>query len=165
MKTLSLFALLVVACANPKPTTTPEPIATTARQQFPMNVRWEERALSETHATLVVHVQRLNALPMPLVVSVTVPPGVVVKGTTHFSLEPNVEADDQTQTLELSYAQRPTAPAELHVDGDATSMGVHATQLYRFGRPEPEEPHVNATGPSPAGKGGVPMGPSVPMSP
>jgi hypothetical protein len=131
-----------------------------------MRVRWEQQALTPTGATLVAHVERLNALRIPFLVRVEFPAGVKVEqGRTKLELLPNAEAVETTETYVVSFASPPTTDALLLVDGDTQGMGFHSKQEYRFGRPDPEGPRVNATGPAPTGKGGKSLGPSVPLTP
>lgn len=174
-QSLALTALLLAACANPSNQSTvasasaaraelSAPTGTTVRQQFPMRLWWEEQSLTATGATLVAHVERLNALRIPFKLQVEFPEEVkVVQGRTQFELPPNPEAIETTEKYVLTFAGPPTQDALLLVDGDAQGMGFHGKVPYRFGRPNPEEPRVEATGPAPTGKNGKPMGPSIPL--
>ena len=174
---LALAALLGAACANPSNQSNPaasQTLAlaqgsttpgTTVRQQFPMRLRWEERALTETGATLVAHVERLNALRIPFVLQVELPAGVKVeRGRTRLELPPNSDAVETTEEYVLTFATAPAQDALLLVDGENQAMGFHGKVAYRFGRTSPAEPHLDAAGPSPTGTDGKAMGPSIPLT-
>lgn len=166
------FALALAACANPSPPPQtpatapahvqqmPEP---TVRLESPVKVRWEERALSATGATVVAHVERLNAVPVPLLLRVEVPDGVTLKsGRKDVPLAPNAEPGTVSEVYELAFAQPPAGDLVLRVDGDTEGMGFHFQVPYRFGRPAPEAAAPAPTGPA-FMKGGKSMGGTIPL--
>ncbi len=161
---IALAVLCLAVAASCASTVTPAKVEPTSRQQFPVTVRWEEKARSERGVTLAAHVTRLSAMPMALHVVVDVPAGAKLEtGRQKFDLLPNTEGVEIVETYTVLFDTPPPTDLLLHVDADAQSFGYHAKVPYRFGRPEPLGVQVDATGPSPAGKGGRPVGNSVPL--
>lgn len=170
----TLLATALAACANQAPAANPpaappahaahtqqmpEP---TVRLESPVKVRWVERARSATAATVVAEVERLNLVPVPLLVRVEVPAGVTVKtGRTELPLPPNTEPGTVAETLELAFDAPPAGDLVLRVDGDTEGLGFHFQVPYRFGRPAPEVPVPAATGPT--FKKGALSGPTIPV--
>lgn len=156
--------LLVAGCVSPEPEAgRAEPVRSTVRLQSPVKVRWEERSRTAAGAVLVAHVERVTAVPLPLLLRLEVPAGVkVLAGRARLELPANAEASDAAETFELAWAVTPAADARLRVDGESAGLGFHFDVPYRFGRAEPEPRPPAATGPS-AGKGGRQFGPSIPV--
>lgn len=167
---LALAAL--VGCANQSAPATAAPAAPkrvqqlpepTVRLESPVKVRWEEVERTATAAVVVAHVERVNAVPVPLLLRVEVPAGVEVKrGTLELRLAPNPEAGTMSERYELAFTAPPAGDLVLRVDGDTDAMGFHFQVPYRFGRPAPEAPGPAATGPA-FQKGGKNFGPSIPL--
>lgn len=169
---LSALVLGLAACANQAPPANPPPATSahtqqmpepTVRLESPVKVRWAERARTSTSATVVAEVERLNLVPVPLLVRIDVPEGVTVKaGRTELPLAPNAEPGTVAETLELAFDQPPMGDLVLRVDGDTEGLGFHYRVPYRFGRAAPETPPPAATGPT-FHKGGALSGPTIPL--
>jgi hypothetical protein len=158
---IALALLCLASCAS---TTSPPTLETTSRQQFPMTVRWEVTSRTERGVTLAAHVTRLTALPLTFHVVLDVPAGAKLEsGRQKFDLLPNTEGVEIVETYSVLFDTLPAEDLLLHVDGDGQNAGYHAKVPYRFGRAEPTAAPVDATGPAPAGKGGRPVGNSVPL--
>jgi hypothetical protein len=169
---LASSALLAVAgCANQAPASNPptapaphtqqmpEP---TVRLESPLKVRWVERSRSATAATVLAEVERVNLVPVPLLMRIEVPSGVTVKaGRTELPLPPNTEPGTVAETLELAFDAAPAGDLVLRVDGDTEGLGFHFQVPYRFGRPAPEAPAPAATGPT--FRKGALSGPTIPV--
>ncbi|MEW5738523.1 MAG: hypothetical protein AB1938_06325 [Myxococcota bacterium] len=172
-QTFFLGAALLAGCANqstpaPAPPAAPPTHAQqmpgpTVRLESPVKVRWEERARTATSAEVVAHVERLNAVPVPLLLRVEAPAGVTVKqGRTKVELPANSEAGTVSETYFFAFDATPTEDVMLRVDGDSEGMGFHFQVPYRFGRAAPEGPQPAATGPA-FQKGGKSFGPTIPL--
>lgn len=172
--TILAGAALLAACANQStPAPAPAPAAApahvqqmpepTVRLQSPVKVQWEEVSRSGTGAVVVARVERLNAVPVPLLLRVEAPAGVSVKrGRVKVDLPPNAEAGTVSETYEVAFDAPPAGNLVLRVDGDTEGMGFHFQVPYRFGRPAPESPAPAATGPA-FQKGGKSFGNTIPL--
>jgi hypothetical protein len=135
----------------------------TVRLQSPVKVRWEEKVRTATSAEVVAHVERLNAVPVPLRMRVEVPAGVAVKqGRASVALPLNTEALTVSETYLFTFDATPTEDVLLRVDGDGEGMGFHFKVPYRFGRSEPEGSRPAATGPE-FRKGEKSFGGTIPL--
>lgn len=165
-----IASMLVVlgACTTPPVSPVPERprqlSEPTVRAESPLKVRWEQVSLTPTSARLVAHVERVNALPVPLMMRVEAPAGVTLEqGRAKVELPANDAATDVTETFTLSFTKLPETDLVLLVDGDNQAMGFHYKAVYRFGRAEPVEQPPAATGPA-LYRGGKSFGNSVPLS-
>jgi hypothetical protein len=170
--TAVVVASCAFACANQGPAASapaappahvqqmPEP---TVRLESPVKVRWSEVSRTATAAVVVAEVERLNAVPVPLLLRVEVPAGATVKaGRVKVDLPANTEAGVVRETLELAFDATPAADLVLRVDGDTEGLGFHFQVPYRFGRPAPEAAAPAATGPA-FQKGGKSLGGTIPL--
>lgn len=140
-----------------------EPAPAEGKARAPIALSWEERSRSDGSAVVVAHVTKKAALALPLSVRLEAPAGVtVVKGRGEWTIPADSAPGEATETYELSFAQPPAADLVLHVDGEATGLGVHLHAEYAFGRAAPVVPQPAATGPG-AAKGGQETGPSIPL--
>lgn len=161
-----LFGSLVVlslGCATQSQPPAAERPSTTSRLLSPLRVTWEEVERTGTQAVVLAKIERVLAIDMPFAVAVVLPEGVkAVEGRTQLTLLPNSEAVTVTERLVLAYDAPPPGDVVLKVDGETGAMGFHYLVPYRFGRPDPAENTVPATGPV-LKKGGEVIGPSVPL--
>lgn len=144
-------SLVALACQTAPPAQATPPAASTsgatvARDaQSPLEVTLRALSESATSATLEVRVRKATATERPLVLTLTLPPGVEAAPATL----PPVEALDtgvQTRLVQLSFQQRPATDLFVVADLQGTAMGYHATVPYRFGRPEPVAPELPRSG-------------------
>jgi hypothetical protein len=157
------LVLLSLGCATQSQSPAPERPATTSRLLSPIRVTWEEVERTDTQAVVLAKIERLLALDLPFSVAVVLPEGVkAVEGRTLLTLLPNSEAVTVTERLVLAYDTAPLSDVVLKVDGETGAMGFHYLVPYRFGRPDPAENTVPATGPV-LKKGDQVIGPSVPL--
>jgi hypothetical protein len=167
-----LAACACLACANQAPAASapaaapahaqqmPEP---TVRLESPVKVRWTEVSRTATAATVIAEVERVNAVPVPLLLRVEAPAGATVKaGRAKVELPANPEAVVVRETYELAFDAVPAGDLLLRVDGDNEGMGFHFQVPYRFGRPAPEATTPAATGPA-FQKGGKSLGGTIPL--
>ncbi len=163
MKPLLSCLLLWTACASPQLSPQGAPLETTTRALPPVRVSWEEVSRSATEAVVLAKLERVNALAMPFVMTLEVPPGAtVVSGRTRLTLLPNAEPVLVTETITFHFEAPPPGDAVLKLDGDSGAMGFHFKVPYRFGRPVHAEQPPAATGPA-VKLGDRNLGPSIPL--
>ena len=155
---VAIFSI-VPACAEPRVPTRSSPPRPTGAQVLaagepshaptsPLEVSWVPQQVSDTRAVLRARIERSPRLTLPLALRVALPPGVqMVRGTASVSLPPGTQQTVSEYEYELVYTGMPATDVVLTVDGDSESMGVHARAAYRFGRPEPEGPLPQPSGP------------------
>jgi len=170
----SLTALVLSACAlgcaNQQPAPASAPPAhvqqlpgPTVRLQSSVRVKWTEVSRTPTSAVVVAEVERVNAVPVPLLLRVELPAGVTAKaGRAAVELPANPEAVTVRETYEFAFAATPADDVVLRVDGDSEGLGFHFQVPYRFGRPAPVGPTPAATGPA-FQKGGKSFGATIPL--
>lgn len=129
--------------------------------RVPLLVRWQ--LLSEAGGRLRISavVVRRSLMRVPIDVHVEVPPGLqLVSGTTAFQIEANLQPGETVNTLEFTYSSTPSEGLKLVADARSSGMGVHATDVYRFGRPAPQQPRPQPSGPNNK-VGDVDLGPAI----
>ena len=127
----------------------------------PLFVRWQMLSDEGGRLRISAVVVRRTLLRVPIDVHVEVPPGLqLVAGTTAFQLEANLQPGETVSTLEFTYSGTPSKDLKLIADASGTGMGVHATDVYRFGRPAPEAPRPQPSGPINK-VGDVDLGPAI----
>ena len=147
----------------PAPAVAPTPLASSGAGA-PMHVSWVVDRFDGHRASLRARVERVPSLALPLMLTVTVPPGAaLVVGSRSVSLPPPSPNGPTEFTYELTYASTPSEDLLVAVDGESEAMGVHGRASFRFGRAEPETPVALPTGPSLI-LNGRNFGPSVPVT-
>lgn len=169
---LCLVTLLTASlgCARaPTPTTTgPDgepatPSTTTTRQETPLTVTWVVAERTETSVRLTARVNQRAALQVPVKVAVVAPKGATLSGgAAAFSISPSDGPSVTDTVYVVSFAAVPTEDIVLTADASGAGFGVHATDVYRFGRPEPKVEVPAATGPG-LKLGNLDLGRSVPI--
>lgn len=154
-----VFFSVVPACAEPRvparslPTSRVESRAIPAIEPSqeslsPLEVSWVPGQVSDTRAVLRARVEQGGRLAIPLTLRVTVPPGVrMVRGSASVALPSATQQAVVEYEYEFMYSSVPPDDIVVAVDGDTESMGVHGRAAYRFGRPEPEGPRPQPSGP------------------
>lgn len=177
---LKLAVLALASCVEPRsstPTIVPlqtrleassaSPTASVDRDgvESPLQVAWIAVQFNDHHASLRARITRAGRFDLPLTLTVTTPPGVVVsRGATRLSLPPSSQQQNLEYEYELTYTGTPSDDVLLSVDGDTEAMGVHGRAWFRFGRAEPLGPRPGATGPALV-IGGRNFGAAVPATP
>ncbi len=129
--------------------------------ETPLQVRWQVLSDAGGRLSIAAVVERKAMLSSPIDVHVEVPTGLqLMSGQTSFLLPPNVQPGETTTTFEFSYAAAPAGDLKLVADLSGGAMGVHATDTYRFGRPEPQPVRPQPTGPS-IKLGDTDLGPAI----
>lgn len=114
----------------------------------PLSVAWVAGQVSDTRAVLRARVVLRSRVMIPLTLHVSVPPGVrMLRGADSLPLPATTQQEVLEYEYEFAYTSMPTDDIMLAVDGDTDSMGVHARAAYRFGRPAPEGPRPQPSGP------------------
>lgn len=114
----------------------------------PLDVSWVPGQVSDTRAVLRARVEQRARLAIPLTLRVTMPPGVrMVRGAATIPLPPGTQQAISEYEFEFVYSGMPSDDIMLAVDGDTEAMGVHGRAAFRFGRPEPEGPRPQPSGP------------------
>jgi len=149
---------LASACSHPAPA--PSSVSS-AGPQF--QARLLERQSQPGKVSLTAHIQIFAPFPAPLEVRILAPPGVTVDGPTEFELPAPRFATAIDRDINLSYATIPQEDLVLIVDVRRPNFGMHAEDVYRFGRSPPEVVAPRATGPR-LKVGTVDLGRSVPLS-
>jgi hypothetical protein len=142
---------------------TPKTANSTGRQETPLTVRWMVMSRTEKSVTLTARVDRRAALSTPVKVAVVAPKGVTLAGgAAEFSISPSDGPSVTDTTYVLSFSEVPTEDIVLTADVSGSGFGVHATDVYRFGRPAPVVALPQPTGPH-LQLGGQDLGASVPL--
>ena len=98
--------------------------------------------------TLLAQVHQLTPLSVPLAVSVEPPPGVrLVSGPSTWTVPPTEKPCLHETRLTFAIDTPPEGDLLLIADARGASFGIHATEAYRFGRPEPTPELPKPTGP------------------
>jgi hypothetical protein len=170
MKPIIILAYIVAttACSantsNGKSTSQPnaQPVAVNAdAARAPMLVRWQLLSDNGGRLRISAIVVRRALLRVPIDVQVEVPPGLqLVSGATTFRLEPNLPPGETVATMEFFYSRAPLEDLKLTAHANGPGMGVHATDVYRFGRPAPQPPRPQPSGPNNK-VGDVDLGPAI----
>ncbi|MFL5354387.1 hypothetical protein [Archangium sp.] len=130
--------------------------------QAPARVSWKVVSSDGKTVTLLAQVHQLTALSVPLAVSVEPPPGVrLVKGPSTWTVPPTEQPCVHATQLTFAIDTPPSGDLLLVADARGTGFGIHATDAYRFGRPEPTPPLPRPTGPE-VKLGPRKFGPAVP---
>lgn len=168
-----LLALPLVACAAsrsaPSPAPTPAAVAQSATPEehlrAPVRLTWETLQRDDHHAVLRAHIAWNSPIELPLTLTVTLPGGVrLTRGSPTLTLQGFAQRPTQTVDHELAWDRTPDTDAALSLDGASEAMGVHATAMFRFGRPEPLAPQPTPAGPAVV-VGGRNFGSAVPATP
>ena len=158
MKPMTILACLLAATACSS--NGPSPKIAVARDvaragsgegapEAPLQLRWQVLSDAGGRLSIAAVVVRKAVLDSPIDVHVEVPAGLhLVSGQTSFQLPPNAQPGETTTTFEFTYATVPAGDLKLVADLSGGAMGVHATDTYRFGRPEPQPVRPQPTGPS-----------------
>lgn len=127
----------------------------------PVSVTWETVTLTDSSAKVIAHIRRWSVLPGPLTVRLEVPSGVAMaSGRTSFEVPANEHPDEVLEVFELRFEQKPQRDLVLKVNGQWPGGGLSFAVPFRFGRSEPLQPTVTATG-TPLVINGRQLGPSV----
>lgn len=130
--------------------------------QAPARVSWKVVSSDAKSVTLLAQVHQLTALSVPLAVSVEAPPGVrLVKGPSSWTVPPTEQPCVHETLLTFAIDSPPSGDLLLVADARGTGFGIHATDAYRFGRPEPTPQLPRPTGPE-VKLGPHKFGPAVP---
>jgi hypothetical protein len=171
MKPIIIFACILAATAlvaqppatGKAPNSRPRhPVAVNPdAARAPMLVRWQLLSDNGGRLRISAIVVRKALLRVPIDVQVEVPPGLqLVSGTTTFRLEANLPPGETVATMEFVYSRAPREDLKLTAHATGPGMGVHATDVYRFGRPAPHPPRPQPSGPSNK-VGDVDLGPAI----
>ncbi|MEO7093501.1 MAG: hypothetical protein ABI175_09640 [Polyangiales bacterium] len=170
---LTLLALLAAACTTPEkqaattapPTTTVAPPAATTAATIPVTdeavpplfVKVKGPASLAVDSDVEIDVEIVRTAPdsAPMQLMISVPSGAqLVKGlATESIVDTTSTSVHRVLTVHVG-GTMPSADVVVTVDSSGPGMGVHATNAYRFGRPEPKlaQP-VPGNGPSLSAKG------------
>ena len=116
--------------------------------QAPLLVRWQ--LISDEGGRLRISsvIAHRAVLGVPVDVQIEVPDGLqLISGETSFQLEANVPPGEAVNTLEFTYASTPPGDLKLVANVSGPGMGVHAVDVYRFGRAPPTQPRPQPSGP------------------
>jgi hypothetical protein len=170
MRHLALLAsLLSAGCAldargGKIPISPPPGIAVAdGAPKAPLHIRW--RVLSDEDGRLQIEaiLERRVRLDAPIGVRVEVPSGLrLVSGQTSFQVPAQMQPGETKVLFEFSHAGPPPEDLKVVADSTGASMGVHASDSYRFGRPEPKSPRPRPEGPSIV-VGDKDLGPAIPL--
>jgi hypothetical protein len=173
---LSLFTLLAAGCTTPEkqaPTTAPTVAApatgTAATPTAATTTTFTDEALPplfvkvrtttlpkvDTDLELDIEIVRTAADAVPMKLMITVPSGAqLVKGLASESIVDGTSTSVHRFVTVHVGATLPTSDVVVTVDALGAGTGVHATDAYRFGRPEPKlaQP-VPGNGPALSAKG------------
>ncbi len=158
-------SLLMTACCTNRAKA--EPVATTENApqiedapRTPLWVKWNVLSNEGGRLRIAAVVVRRARLNVPIDVHIEAPDGLeLVSGTPAFQLDGNLEPGETVSTLEYNYRDAPTDDLKLIADITGSGMGVHATDVYRFGRtapqprPRPSGPHIKV--------GNTDLGPAI----
>lgn len=170
---LQVVAILVfvggIGCSLPRSSeqqpSSSQPSAVSNRAEAPVFVSWVVKASDANSVNLVARVTRRAPLAVPLKVSVIVPATVkVVSGQTAFEVPASREAGVTESPFVFSYEKAPLEDLRLVADIREPGFGLHAEDVYRFGRPVPVVEVPKAVGPS-IEVGGHDLGQGVPLNP
>ncbi|MFY0569739.1 hypothetical protein ACN28E_38745 [Archangium lansingense] len=104
----------------------------------PARVSWKVVSSDPKTVTLMAQVHQLAPLSVPLSVSIETPPGVrLVSGPSTWTVPPTEKPCIHETRLTFAIDTPPTGDLLLVADAHGTGFGIHATDAYRFGRPEP----------------------------
>jgi hypothetical protein len=153
--TLIASVILLAACANPQPAaskTEPKraaaPPVAESGPRTPLQVSWNEKLLSPHSALLEARVQYNGPFDVPVHVMVQLPAGAsLTRGEAQLDVPAQTTATTVVNEYEVAFGEVPAADLVLVADGKSESSGVHATALYRFGRPAPQAVTPQANGP------------------
>jgi hypothetical protein len=129
--------------------------------QSPVLVRWkvnsDQGGVLQIDAVLTLQ----SALPLSVSVHVEMPPELeLVSGQTSFEIPANTDPGEMVASFTFRYASTPSLNLKVVADASGPTMGVHATDEYRFGRAAPQQLRPNATGPN-VKIGDRDLGPSI----
>lgn len=162
MRTFLVVFVLVSACSVSRPASAP---VVSQRAEAPVVVSWVVKSAEAGRVSLVARVDRRAPLAVPLKVSVVVPANVkVVSGQTAFELPASREAEVTERSFVFSFDQVPSEDLRLVAEVHEESFGLHAEDVYRFGRPAPVVEGPQRSGPS-IQVGGHDLGQGVPLNP
>jgi hypothetical protein len=138
------------------------PATPTQGIQAPARVSWKVVSSDAKTVTLLAQVHQLTPLSVPLAVSVEVPPGVrLIRGPSTWTVPPTEQPRVHETRLTFALDTPPTGDLLLVADARGAGFGIHATDAYRFGRPEPTPELPKPTGPE-VKLGPRKFGPAVP---
>ncbi|PTL79492.1 hypothetical protein DAT35_32265 [Vitiosangium sp. GDMCC 1.1324] len=130
--------------------------------QAPARVSWKVVSSDPKTVTLLAQVHQLTPLAVPLNVSIETPPGVrLISGPSTWTVPPTDKPCIHETRLTFAIDTPPTGDLLLVADARGTGFGIHATNAYRFGRPEPTPALPKPTGPE-VKLGPRKFGPAVP---
>ena len=162
-----VVVFLVTSCAKTPvaESAAPSPAPLAEGPRAPLVVIWSEKELAAHSATLEARVEYRGRFTLPVHLAVKVPAGAtLVSGPAELELPAQETATTVATEYKLSFASVPAGDLLLVADARGEASGVHAENVYRFGRPAPAPVVPNATGPS-VKLGGHDLGPSIPLPP
>ncbi len=163
-----ICSLAVTACSastgNDRPTTPLDAKHDAINEDAalaPLHVRWQLLSDEGGRLRISAVVAHLAVLRVPIDVRVEVPAGLQpVSGPTAFQLEANLKPGETVTTLEFAYSRIPQGDLKLIAHASGSGMGIHATDVYRFGRSAPQPPRPQPSGPN-IKAGNVDLGPAI----
>ncbi len=131
--------------------------------QTPLRVRWNVLSDRNGHVVAEAVVERRAVLRFPVVVRVEAPEGLsLVSGRPQFTVPVDGQTGAMTIPMEFAYSgSAPKGDLKLLADAGDLGIGIHASDVYRFGR------RVEAKKPESAGPrmqlGDKDLGPAIPL--
>lgn len=165
---LAATAIALLACApsasvggrSPGQGSSP-PAEAAHAPQTPMTAKWRVVSDAGGKVKLLAVISRFAELRSPVDVTVRVPPGVEhIGGRALFRLMDAAEQEETVEEFEFAYAKPPTEDLVLEAHAERSGMGIHAADVYRFGRPEPKKEYVKPSG-ADVQVGNVNLGPAI----
>ena len=161
----AICAAAALSCARAPSAATlaTEPVGVTTRQETPLTVSWVVVEATEKSVKLVARVDRRAALAVPVKVAVAAPKGATLTtGAAAFSISASDGPSVTDTEYVISFATPPLEDLVLTADANGGGLGVHAQDVYRFGRAAPVAPTPDPSGPH-LQVGGQDLGGSVPL--
>ncbi|SRR6266849_3894410 len=155
-KSTLTVVVMLVACSTASNAPTPiapsrhSEAASNAAPQTPMRVRWNVLSDHNGHLAIEAIVERRASLSFPVSVRVEIPPGLsLVSGLLQFEVPADGQTGESATRLEFTYSgAAPTGDLMIIADAHAPGVGIHATDVYRFGRIEPAQVRPQPSGPN-----------------
>ena len=172
MKLLPICLLSTIGCTTPEkqaPTTAPTPATTVAPAETtttthvtdeavpPLFVKVKSASMPAANADVDIDVEIVRTAPdaTPMHLAIVVPSGAqLTKGAATESIVDSTSTSVHRLFTVHVGATIPTSDVVVTVDAKGAGSGVHATNAYRFGRPEPKLAQPTpGNGPSLSAKG------------